>query len=492
MRRFLKIFSAGLCFAAAIAFRRYEPELLALAGLDPQNEFMPVIHLTGELMVWLFGIVLANTLTRGIGWEGLVRHSLGGRQAPVLLRQVSDLLVYFAGLLLVVRIVFDESIVAFVTALSALGVVAAFGVRGLVSDIATGLAINLESPFQIGDWVMIYDTEGGRQTGRVVEINWRTTHLVTENQNYLVIPNREIGNSTVVNYWRGDKVNRFELPVTLDYTIGTEEAKRILLAAVTAVLGQPGFVSGKEPRVVVAELGDYGVRYLVRYWLTPWTELSPTGAADLVQSSILRHLRMADIAPSIRKLENYQEPKPETLQIETEARLAANMRNLLRRVDFFAPLQNGELEAIIDGSARTQWRAGDILLRQGDPGSSMFLLMQGLLEVRMRQDNGEETRIGQLEPGDFFGEMSLLTGEPRAATVRAVTPVFALEITKESLEHLLSRRPELATMIADCVAARQLAMEQARQDHRDALAARSQKSLAAQLYARMRAFVNQP
>jgi CRP-like cAMP-binding protein len=128
-------------------------------------------------------------------------------------------------------------------------------------------------------------------------------------------------------------------------------------------------------------------------------------------------------------------------------------------------------------------------MQQGDHGESMFIVLQGLLEIWRTQQNGDSSLIAKIEPGHCFGEMSLLTGEVRSATVRATTEVFTLEITRPVLEQLLSGRPELGVRISEIVAERQLSLEQARLGHEEALAARTQRGLAAQLYDRMRQFI---
>jgi small-conductance mechanosensitive channel/CRP-like cAMP-binding protein len=489
MRRFVHIVFAALVLGGVLYLRATQAHWLALLPAGILSEETTQAVATGiDVLSWVCGIFLANGLIGALFWDGIVRHALG-RPTPGLLRQLSEVAVMFAGAMFIARTVFHEDMVAFVTAFGAVGVAVGFGFRGLVEDIVTGLAINLDPPFQIGDWILIYDNEAGKQTGQVVEIHWRSTHLRNDDNNYLIIPNREIGNSTIVNYWRNDRANRFEIPVVIDYAVATDEAKRILLAATAAATSNAGFVQSAPPQVIVSGLGENGVEYLVRYWVRPWESISPSAAADLVQSSIMRHLRLADIAPAYRKLTSFQERKPEGLQVGTETRLAASMRKVLHLVDILTPLNEAELAIVIEGGRQHLWQAGEILMQQGDHGESMFIVLQGLLEIWRTQQNGDSSLIAKIEPGHCFGEMSLLTGEVRSATVRATTEVFTLEITRPVLEQLLSGRPELGVRISEIVAERQLSLEQARLGHEEALAARTQRGLAAQLYDRMRQFI---
>jgi len=143
--------------------------------------------------------------------------------------------------------IFDQNIIAFITALGAVGVVLSFGIKELISDLMTGLAINLEHSFSIGDWVSINDGQAGSIFGRVTQIHWRTTHLIDENQSYFVVPNREIGNSTITIYSSPTKIYRFSVPVELDYPVDVEDAKRILLSAALAVTNNDTFVQNPAP-----------------------------------------------------------------------------------------------------------------------------------------------------------------------------------------------------------------------------------------------------
>lgn len=484
----VRIALAVALLAAALALWRLEELVLEGLGVPVGGELGLTLSVVFETVAWFAGAHVVSTLLRELFWGGIVRRALG-RPPPALLRETATLVVYFGTLLLVVHAVFRQSVVAFVTALGATGVVAAFGVRGLVADVWTGIAIHLERPFRVGDWVSFFDTQAGAMVGQVRQINWRTTHLLAENRNYLVIPNREIGDSTVVNYWRPAKVNRFEVTVRLDYGVPAEEAKRILLGAVTAVTREPGFVERPAPKVLVQELDEHGVEYVVRYWITPWKGTSPTTAADVVHCAILRHLRLAGITPAYDKLHAFQTPKPELHDTHPEAHL--RVQRVLRMTELFAPLTDAEIERLVEASVLREWRAGATLIHEGDPGESMFVLLQGLLDVRVApiaDGGGDPVRVARLEAGEFFGEMSLLTGEPRRATVEAATPAAALEVTREAIEALMADRPEVGERLADIVARRELETER-RRSEQPGNDPDAQAGLAAQLYARMRAFL---
>ena len=133
--------------------------------------------------------------------------------------------------------------------------------------------------------------------------------------------------------------------------------------------------------------------------------------------------------------------------------------------------------------------AGDTVIQKGDHGESMFILCEGLLEVRIALHDGEEpTRVARLQAGMFFGEMSALTGEPRSAMVVAVTDALAFEISKDAIASLIHSRHELAEKIAEAVAVRKMRNSQAVTQAGTPARATEETSLTSQLLSRMRSF----
>ncbi|MEM6573537.1 MAG: cyclic nucleotide-binding domain-containing protein, partial [Pseudomonadota bacterium] len=220
-----------------------------------------------------------------------------------------------------------------------------------------------------------------------------------------------------------------------------------------------------------------------------WDGTSPSLSRDVVQTSIMKHLRLAGVTPAYAKLEHFQQPKPEVLTAGTSAHLP--IRQMLGLMDFFSPLNDQELDQVVNKGETASWPAGDTLLTEGDEGASMFVVLQGLLDVWLHPDGQQAIRVGQIEAGEFFGEMSLLTGEPRGATIRAATPVLTLEITKPVMQQLLTDRPVLMERISELVARRQQATRQAKDQQINELATTDDGNGAAQLIQKIRAFFGQ-
>ncbi len=455
-------------------------ELLQISGPDPRRAWA----LTFQSLAWLSGAALFNQFTRRVVWDGVVARALG-RPVPGVLKEIVAAVVYLVVVTCIVGFVFERSITGFLAALGAGGVVIGFGLRDLFADVFTGLAINMDRTFAIGDWVQLNEGAAGPTVARIREIGWRSTLLTTEEETTVVLPNGLLGEERVVHTSQPVEPTRYEISVTVEFAVSPERVRRVLLGAAKALQEEPGFVTDREPAVLIEEASSLGVEYLVRYWILPWHPVSPTTARDLVLSKALHHLHVAGISLAYLKSDIYHAPLPNR-QVEGHTR--EDELKLLSNIRLFSPLQTEELERIAGALRRRRVAPGEVLVRAGEEGDSLFIVIEGLLEVLVERD-GRLTRVGVIEPGACFGEMSMLTGENRSATVRSVTDSVVYEIGREPVQESMNQRPELAGKLSRILAERQLLTRQALE--RDASPPHDEAfdSFARQLLDRMREFL---
>jgi CRP-like cAMP-binding protein len=295
-----------------------------------------------------------------------------------------------------------------------------------------------------------------------------------------------LGTMIVTNFSSPTPDRRDSVEMWLDFSIPVERARRILLAGAKAAADQAGFVGDPPPQVLVAGVGELGVRYAVRYWYRVWQPLSPARARDAVARSLLDQLARAGITPAYPKEDVFHAPMP-VRHLDSAA--IEDREALLSRVDLLEPLTVDERRLLARNLRHRFVAAGNALIREGEAGDSMFIVVEGLLDVhRGASERGPGARVAAVGPGQCAGEMSLLTGEPRSATLIAATDVVAYEVGKGPFSDLLAARAEIADAIGTVVAARRLANLR-----RDAAAAdeahtTEPESLARQIVGRIRAF----
>jgi len=113
----------------------------------------------------------------------------------------------------------------------------------------------------------------------------------------------------------------------------------------------------------------------------------------------------------------------------------------------FASFRQDALEDILTSTALRSYDEGDIIVTEGEQGSSLFLIVSGEVKVFTRGERGEHLPLAELGAGDFFGEVSLLTGRPRTATITAKTPVIAIELDKGNIDRIAGDHPEVRKVL---------------------------------------------
>lgn len=387
---------------------------------------------------WVAAAWLVNRACAALVWPLLARRH-GGTPVPKMLVDLVALLVWLTTALIVATAVFDRSPMALLaTSTVALGVVG-FAVRELISDFFAGIALSIERPFAIGDWI-----EVDAVAGKVVDMTWRAVRLSTTDDVTIVVPNGNIAAETFRNYSRPDNWFRDEIRVPLPFDVSTHQGQRILLSAVTQI---PELAAHhRKPSVSIAEYDERGVVWRLLYWAPDFGRLSSLRFA--VHANILRNLHMAGLRVPV-PIEEIRVMRS-TLGAEL-----SSIERMLKTSPVFAALNEDELSILARTAEQRIAPLGRPILHQGEPGSSLFLLNEGLLSVSVATPDGTHTQVGQIAPGHVFGEMSLLTGAPRGATVIPAMDSLITEIGKDSMAELLERRPQVAETLSRILAERQ-------------------------------------
>ncbi|HEY0522145.1 MAG TPA: mechanosensitive ion channel family protein [Stellaceae bacterium] len=478
-----RLWAPGLLFLAFVASTVFVPDLLAHVSTQALARLSDILFYGVQIGLWLSGAYLLTRLLDVLFWERIVAR-LTGASVPRLLKDCLALVVFLIAAAGIVGIVFDRSVAGIWATSGAVGIVLGLALRSIILDIFSGLAVNLDHSYRLGDWVELLDRNGPPVFGKVLEINWRTTRIETTDKRTVVVPNSRMGQATISNYTMQSDACRFEAAFTLDFSVPSARAVRVLFAGAKAACGGHGLVERPEPRVVAAGATSLGVEYRIQYW-QDINAASTSVARHALVVSVLKHLERAGLTLAYPKQDTFWADMP-ARQLEHGAE--ADRATLLRGVEIFGKsMTPDELRQLACAMAPRAVPAGTRLMTEGEPGATMFVLAEGLLEVRLAKD-GAEIAVARVQPGEFVGEMSLLTGEPRSATVAAATDTLGYEIAREHLAPLLAERPALSEAISRIVAARRLnmadALSRAGQDRAAAEAATL--SAAAQILQRMR------
>ena len=211
---------------------------------------------------------------------------------------------------------------------------------------------------------------------------------------------------------------------------------------------------------LVTEVKNGDAIYAVRYWLTDLSQPDPTDS--LIRTRVYAALRRASIPLSIPAqsiILTAERSHRERLESEESKQRAEALESL----QFFQPLTEEERAELALGLVNAPFVVGEAMTRQGAEANWLYMIVDGEAEVRVSVD-GFSKKVATLRAGDYFGEMGLMTGEPRTATVIAKTDIKCYRLGKEIFEKILRRRPELAEQISETLAQRRVELENVKEE----------------------------
>lgn len=330
----------------------------------------------------------------------------------------------------------------------------AFALQDTLGNVLGGMVLQLDQTLRPGDWIRVGDAEGV-----VREIRWRQTQLATRTGDVIVVPNSQLMKSVVVALGRADERRRraaFTFVVPLDR--GPSEVISVVEKALRD--DPPAHVAvDPAPTVSVADLLEGRAVYSVRLWLADFTKESAALSAARVRvyyALARAGVPLATLTAQSVTFEDGGAARKRLAEEETARRLAA-----LRGVELFQGLTLDELRELAGRLRTAPFARGEVLTRQGAAGHWLYIFAKGEADVLLRDAGGAE-RVARLRAGDFMGEMALLTGEPRSATVVAVEDVECYRLDADGFRGVLARRPEIAESVARRLAERRGGLESAR------------------------------
>lgn len=418
--------------------------LLALLILSPVLDQMnAIIRNAFKAAAAFLSLTLGLKLLDELFFDRLPRWR-NQPQVPLVLRDIGRWLLAVVGLFLIVR-AFFPGVNLNVLAVSSLvvGYIVGNATQDTLGNLFAGLALNAERPFQIGDWV----TAGGH-TGLVVDTTWRATRLRTKADDYVVIPNSSIGKESIVNFSRPTRNHGCYLTVGLSYNTPPNKAREAILGVLRH---SPEVCQEPAPSVFLVNFGNFSIDFKIKYFIEDFAR------TDAIQSTIMDRLwyafrREGISIPYPIQEEHFRDAAAE--ERDRNAAEATTVRESLSRVELFQSLSPEELDRLASGVKLKVFARGEHLCRQGEAGDSFYVIHTGRVGIFSKNGSGQPVRVAQLEDGAFFGEMSLLTGAPRSATVTAETDVEVLHVSKQDFAGLLQADAGLAGKLAAALESR--------------------------------------
>lgn len=418
--------------------------LLAGALLLPKSlAWQPVVlqHLTAAVVV-LSAFPLVTLLNRAF-W---IRFDAAGKrsEAPRVLIDITGVVVTLLAVVATMQFVYGMQVPGLLAGSGVAALVLGLGMQDQLKNMFAGLALHFEKPFKTGDWLLINGVHA-----KVIEISWRSTRLITTDEVQIEIDNGSILNQTIYNFELPLVDHAVRATIGLHYDVPPAQAIEVLGAAAASV---PGVLVERPPAVYLKDFADSAIVYEIKFWIRDHAQMSRI-LSD-VRSHCWYAVRRAGMEIPYPQLVVHRAAAP-----DTGAAARQSAAGMLQAHKIFGCLSAEQCEALVQASPVVKFANHEHLLEQGAAGSSMFVLVRGAVDVRIARD-GQSKSVAKLGAGDCIGEMSLLTGDPRTATVVAEGEVEAVEVGVAVFGAFVRSNPAVVEKLGELLAQRQLANAQ--------------------------------
>jgi len=345
-------------------------------------------------------------------------------------------IIYLGAALSVIAYVFNAPVGTLIATSGVFAIILGLALQSTLGDVFSGIALNFSKPYEVGDWIVLSDgTEG-----RVVETNWRATHLLNGSNDLVVLPNSILAKAQLTNLNSPNRTHGVKLRIRVRPTMapsGIAEVMRTVLQSSNSIMLTP------PPTVEIKSLDAQAIEFELSFRVRDFS--AAAAARHEVYDLIYRHARAAGLVLAQPK-ETFTIASAQTQATGASAPRATALR-LIDAVPLFASLTEEEKQALAPTMTRRTYRKGETLVEQDAKLNSLFVVRTGVLVVS-RKEGETDIELSRLSPGDYFGEAGLFAGKGEPGTIRAMTFAVVYEVGQAALAQLMRDRPGIADEIS--------------------------------------------
>jgi hypothetical protein len=322
-----------------------------------------------------------------------------------------------------------------------------------LGSVMSGIALLFERPFTVGDWLEVSGV-----VGQVIDINWRAVRLLTLEREMVVIPHKLISSAVIRNFTKPTPIHAERIQIGFSYNDPPNLARQVLK---TTALETKGILLDPQPDVFTLDYSDSAVSYEVKFFIRDYGEIEQIRERFMTRVWYAAKRNNLSIPFPIRTLYHYHGPSSQ------QNRIAKKFSESLQAIPAYVPINRDEggTTTSTSGIALQHFAAGEKVIRQGRLDDELYIIVTGQALMSARLETGEEVEMLLLRNGEFFGEMSLFSGEPSAVTITANSDLEVMKISADVVNSMIDRQPSFAREIGQILEIRRLAIQETTQAH---------------------------
>jgi len=392
-----------------------------------------------DIIWWILPAFFINLAVNRFIWSPFQEKNQ--HSVPRIIRNFFSFFIYLVAVIGIVAFVFEQEITKILATGGLFAMIIGFAVQMNISNLISGIAINLEDPFRIGHWVKIGDAEG-----KVTDITWRSTKIQTAENCIISIPNSMATESFIANFNYPDNTNWLTVTAHIDPLADPQKVKKILI---DAVLSATNILPTPKPYVIYQGLTEWASDYKVNFCIKDFSLKDQE--LENVWKRIWKHLEYAGVQTVIKEQE-FPLPTREPVFFWDEM----TMFNLMKL---------GDKEKIVSQMNCKTFPSQKNIINEGDFGNSLFFIQEGVVAVQLRIDNDVLVEINRLGVGSFFGEMAFFSDHHRSASIITLQKCVIYEIHEDDFMPVITKYPRITELLTQTQAIRQNQQSQKKEIH---------------------------
>ncbi|OYQ63345.1 small-conductance mechanosensitive channel [Pseudanabaena sp. SR411] len=390
-----------------------------------------------QTLFWICVLHAALSLLNAVIFEQAKADTWRAR-VPKLLIDLFRLFLVLLGTAIVLATVWNADLAGLVTALGVSSIVIGLALQDTLGSVMSGIALLFERPFSVGDWLTV-----GEVTGQVIDINWRAVRLQTFEREMVIIPHKLIGNEIIRNFSRPIAIHAERIRHGFSYNDPPNLAKHVLL---TTALETEGILKDPEPEIFTISYDDFAITYEVKFYISDYCDIESIRDRFMSRIWYAAQRNNLTIPFPIRTLYHFNGP---TLQAQGTSK---KFTESLQSIPAFVPLQNPD--AVADGIDLQHYGAGEKVIWQGVSNNSLYIVIAGQAIMTVSDRDHLEHELLTIKTGEFFGEMTLFSGEPSPISITAIADLEVMMLSASAVNQMIDRQPSFAREISQILETR--------------------------------------